>query len=553
MAVNNMTASSVHCPFPGMRPYRQSEELLFEGRDQETARASDLWRTRTLTVLHGAPGTGKSSLLHSGVVPRMQRLGARVLPVGRVAGGPPFPEASALSPNPLTRTLLRSWAPERPLPPLSIGQFLRQIQHRSKPVFACIDHIEDMYLGDRSDERRELLHALTSAQHVHLLLCVRDDRLDALRREIEQFIPDIALFELTGLSPHSAVEAIRDPVRDTTSRVVSPNVAEALVEDLTTVRIVDQAGRIRSERRLSTVHPWHLQAVCTHMWRVWPEDERSLTETQHVAANDALREALWLAIQEVATGFGYDPIRLCSWLATTFISSFGAAQQLTEGLAETAGMPNSLMRALVNRSILQVRVTDEARVYTVGSDRLLEPLGQLGQRAGAIVPTIILPADRLCAAVDALVDGDQDRAERHVRQAAAASQDMRTQIGAHTILGNIFYARGDLSEALDAYQRVLVLLETQQDKAAVGVMLAAIGRISLARGDVAAAQGQLRAAAARLPVDPSIRIELARALAQAGQQMAALSILRTVMTVAEDDEARILHDHIQDEIGDPAT
>ncbi|UBU14963.1 hypothetical protein LCN96_08050 [Nonomuraea gerenzanensis] len=410
-----------------------------------------------------------------------------------------------------------------------------------------------MYLGDRSDERRELLHALTSAQHVHLLLCVRDDRLDALRREIEQFIPDIALFELTGLSPHSAVEAIRDPVRDTTSRVVSPNVAEALVEDLTTVRIVDQAGRIRSERRLSTVHPWHLQAVCTHMWRVWPEDERSLTETQHVAANDALREALWLAIQEVATGFGYDPIRLCSWLATTFISSFGAAQQLTEGLAETAGMPNSLMRALVNRSILQVRVTDEARVYTVGSDRLLEPLGQLGQRAGAIVPTIILPADRLCAAVDALVDGDQDRAERHVRQAAAASQDMRTQIGAHTILGNIFYARGDLSEALDAYQRVLVLLETQQDKAAVGVMLAAIGRISLARGDVAAAQGQLRAAAARLPVDPSIRIELARALAQAGQQMAALSILRTVMTVAEDDEARILHDHIQDEIGDPAT
>ncbi|MFD2354250.1 tetratricopeptide repeat protein [Nonomuraea ferruginea] len=84
-------------------------------------------------------------------------------------------------------------------------------------------------------------------------------------------------------------------------------------------------------------------------------------------------------------------------------------------------------------------------------------------------------------------------------------------------------------------------------------MLAAIGRLSLARGDVAAAQGLLRAAAGRLPADPFIRIELARALAEASQRAAAVAILRSVMTAAEDDEARILHGRLMAEMsGRPA-
>ncbi|MEV4835215.1 tetratricopeptide repeat protein [Nonomuraea sp. NPDC049486] len=537
-----------------MRPYRPAEELLFTGRDQESARVSELWRSRNLTILYGPAGIGKTSLLHGGVMPYLWRLGANVLPVGRVSGGPIFPEAAVPSPNSLVRTLLRTWVPETSLPPTGIRRILRLAERGPKPLLVAVDQIEDMYLGDHDDERRELLAALAAARNVHLLLCVRDDRLDALLDEAGDGFPDVALFGLGGLTPRAAAEAIGQPVREATGRAVPPAVAEALVEELLTVRIVDDSGTQRARERAPAVNPLHLQAVCRWMWRTWPEGESSLSGDWPVSVDEALRDALWTAIGEVAAAFERDPVRLCSWAATRFVAPNGEAQVQPQGPAETAGLPNAVLRALSGRGVLRVLRAGDGPAYQVADRRLLEPLGQLAHRAGSLTPPVTRPADRLRAAADALADGDPARAERQARLAAsAAAHDIRVQIDAHTVLGNLAFARRDLEQAQEAYRRVLVLLETQQDEAAVGVMLAAIGRLSLARGDVAAAQGLLRAAAGRLPADPFIRIELARALAEAGQRAAAVAILRSVMTAAEDDEARILHGRLMAEMsGRPA-
>ncbi len=59
-------------PFPGLRPFAPEESDLFFGRETESREVLDkLLRNRFITVI-GASGTGKSSLIYCGVLPRIR-------------------------------------------------------------------------------------------------------------------------------------------------------------------------------------------------------------------------------------------------------------------------------------------------------------------------------------------------------------------------------------------------------------------------------------------------------------------------------------------------
>jgi WD40 repeat protein len=63
-------------PFPGLRPFLPEESDLFFGREGESEEVlGKLLKNRFITVM-GASGTGKSSLIYCGVLPRVKRLGA---------------------------------------------------------------------------------------------------------------------------------------------------------------------------------------------------------------------------------------------------------------------------------------------------------------------------------------------------------------------------------------------------------------------------------------------------------------------------------------------
>jgi len=67
------TSSALSNPFPGLRPFRESEEHLFFGRESQVDRMIDkLARTRFLTVI-GTSGSGKSSLVNCGLRPALHR------------------------------------------------------------------------------------------------------------------------------------------------------------------------------------------------------------------------------------------------------------------------------------------------------------------------------------------------------------------------------------------------------------------------------------------------------------------------------------------------
>src|SRR3954447_13564361 len=69
MPTTNATVLS--CPYPGLRPVRADEAVVFFGRDEQVDQLLErLGRQRFLAVV-GTSGCGKSSLVHAGLIPAL--------------------------------------------------------------------------------------------------------------------------------------------------------------------------------------------------------------------------------------------------------------------------------------------------------------------------------------------------------------------------------------------------------------------------------------------------------------------------------------------------
>ena len=64
-------ATALSCPYPGLRPFRADEAVVFFGRDEQVDQLLErLGRQRFLAVV-GTSGCGKSSLVHAGLIPAL--------------------------------------------------------------------------------------------------------------------------------------------------------------------------------------------------------------------------------------------------------------------------------------------------------------------------------------------------------------------------------------------------------------------------------------------------------------------------------------------------
>jgi ABC-type phosphate transport system ATPase subunit len=62
------SASQRHCPYQGLIPYEVDDALFFFGREKETRLIAANLYAAPLTLLYGASGVGKSSVLRAGVI-----------------------------------------------------------------------------------------------------------------------------------------------------------------------------------------------------------------------------------------------------------------------------------------------------------------------------------------------------------------------------------------------------------------------------------------------------------------------------------------------------
>ena len=61
-------------PYPGLRPFEADEWPIFFGREDMVDDVIDRLADRCLVLVHGSSGSGKSSLIRAGVLPRLQRM-----------------------------------------------------------------------------------------------------------------------------------------------------------------------------------------------------------------------------------------------------------------------------------------------------------------------------------------------------------------------------------------------------------------------------------------------------------------------------------------------
>jgi tetratricopeptide (TPR) repeat protein len=531
-----MTTRSVGRPYPGSRPLAQADTEHFFGRSADAETLAGLWQTNRLTFAIGSTGSGKTSLLLAGVLPLVRYGRGDTLPPGRICYGSTYPVAALPEHNPYALALLRSWAPgelETRLVGLSVRDFVRQQAERHQgPILAAIDQAEDLLAdtGLRGMHRRDFLDDLAETvreePRLHLLLMIRMSATDEFSRALGNGVR----YSVPPLSFTGALEAVTGPVEGT-GRAFATGAAEELVTDLVTSYIHVEGG---AERRVvaDTVQPALLQVVCAQFWDSLPADLTDITPRDVRAYGDAdraLTAHCSRLVVAVADEHRLAAARLHSWLLRTFVTNLGTCDTLYEGLADTAGMPNAVLRALEDQHLLSSERRSGSRWYQLLSERLIEPL----RHAAVGQPSSVSPAEYLLAAGRALTLGDLDLAERHSEEILRTTPDgdFRVRAEANSLLGNLAYERSKPSEAEARYRAAARLSEAVRDTGAVARQLAAVGQTLLAQGRVSDAVDELKAAVGRLPNDLVMQAELAWALWQLGQAGAAEAIFTGILAV----------------------
>ena len=520
-------------PYPGARPFMEPDRDRFFGRARDAAIVAEWWRNNRLTFMVGHAGCGKTSLLHGGVLPVLAGKRPVVLPVGRFSHGVTFPSAALPPHNPYTLALLSSWSPgETPtrLAGLTVREFIQR-RVDGDLVLAAIDPVDELLAGagpHRAYRRSflgELEEALKEESRLHLLVAGREEATGVVARALGSG----ARYEVKALNWLDAVEAVSRPAAGS-GRSFADGAAETLVTDLQTSRIVGDDG---AERHVTGegAEPALLQVACAWLWDCLPPDTELITSREVRRYGDvdtALAAHCGSVITRVADEHDLSAKRLRSWLLSTFVTELGTRGKAYEGVAATAGMPNSIARALEDRHLLAVSPLSGVRWYELLSDRLIEPL-----RGARDLRPAAQPDDYLRAAEHALTLGELDRAERYLEEVLRTPLEAgpRLHAQAYSLLGNLAYESEKPKEAEARYQEAARLYGVVEDNKAVAYELAAVGQTQQAQGRVTEAVEEFYAAVRRLPNDVVVQTGLAQALWQDGKGSAAVAILNDVLRV----------------------
>ncbi|MFD6170927.1 nSTAND1 domain-containing NTPase [Streptomyces coeruleorubidus] len=199
-------------PFPGLRPYTEKDNAHFFGRDEDVTAVVDLLcphgsPPEGCVTLTGPSGSGKSSLLMAGVLPRLKEQDVEVVTL-RAEGR--RPDAAAI------RETLRT--------------------HRSaRGLVLAVDQAEALLLRPE-EELRALVDALLDAcRHpgVAVLVALRTDFQDAALRhpELSRLVGGAPAHQLGLMTREQLTEVVRLPLRAFPGVEYDSGLADRLIED----------------------------------------------------------------------------------------------------------------------------------------------------------------------------------------------------------------------------------------------------------------------------------------------------------------------------------
>ncbi|WP_055419486.1 hypothetical protein [Streptomyces pactum] len=252
-------------PYRGLTRYEPDDAALFFGRDQLVDRLTELTRRHRFTAVFGPSGSGKSSLLRAGLIPRLRERGTG---------------ADAARPPAAVRILTPGAHPLR-----THADRLAPVPDTDADTWLIVDQFEELYtLGADPAERDafvgRLLAATAPGSTLRVVIAVRAD---FLGRCAEHPGLTAALQDATLLVGPMCREELREAV-------VRPAAAAGLVvERALTARLLDEVEDA----------PGGLPLMSHALLETWRHRTgRSLTETAYEAAG-GLRGAVVRTAEEV--------------------------------------------------------------------------------------------------------------------------------------------------------------------------------------------------------------------------------------------------------------
>lgn len=372
-------------PYPGPRPFRAGENLY--GRDREITQLFYLLSAERIVVLHSPSGAGKSSLLHAGLLPRLQRERFDVWPSIRLSA--PAADARNRFVRSAVLSLEEGLPPKRQRPVEKIaGQTLVQyIAERPRrpgapsSVVLLFDQFEEIVTLDSIavEAKQEFFQQLGNTlknPDVWALFAIREDylaQLDPYRDDVPTRLNNT--FRIDLLTVKAGLEAITRPAH-AAGRQFAAAAADKLVNDLATVSIQQPDGSF-SQVPGRYVEPVQLQVVCRRLWDELPGDIQTIG-VEHLQAsgdvNSALAAYYEQCVARIAHGDAPYERRLREWFNERLITPGGIRGQVLREKDASGGLDNKSIDRLLDTHLVRAEQRAGATWYELAHDRLVVPV-----------------------------------------------------------------------------------------------------------------------------------------------------------------------------------
>jgi hypothetical protein len=297
-----MPLPSSFCPYVGLQPYTEKEHDFFFGRERDQRVIASNLYAASITVLYGASGVGKSSVLMAGVVPMLRTKARTAVVVFRDWQRPDFLEAlkgACLDSVSLKTGKAVTTAQDIPLDDL----LLRLGETFGGTILILLDQFEEYFLYHPESEANNLFDSEFARAvnrddiDANFLLALREDglsRLDRFRARIPNLMGN--LLRLRHLDAASAEDAIRKPLEAYNGRLEGAATAVTIEEELVSA-IIEQvrsgyvslapsagAGQAQELEDDSKIETPFLQLVLTRLW-----DQELGSESRSLRLNTLLK------------------------------------------------------------------------------------------------------------------------------------------------------------------------------------------------------------------------------------------------------------------------